>query len=165
MTGGAGNQTTDFSISFSWATATNRTAICCLVQGGAGWILPEPYKVICSGPLAEISLTKPLHRFHEGGLRVWLPLVCPVLTAKHCRAWLTLSKEHQNSRICYFHRWEEVHSELMWQTWRALWKPQWMLWCLYHGSSWSVWRGISIEVCTDQYRIDDGTLVHVPGGG
>lgn len=60
------------------------------------------------------------YRLDEGGTMAWGPLVGPVLTDQHRVARLAFAWEHQNWQVpCSLHRWEQIHTELMWQTWRV----------------------------------------------
>ncbi len=70
----------------------------------------------------------------------------------HCPApWNLIGICHWTPKLpgpplvpCSFHRWEQVHPEHMWQTWKGLEKP-WRTLCCMEGR-------------TDLFRLDNGTM-------
>ncbi len=150
-----------------WELDRSVEGMCSFVQGGTGWALPEPYKMISSRPLVWMSLTK---QSETDFMRVaWGPTSSSGPCA-HCPApWSSIRLCHWAPELtgpplvpCDFHRWEQVHPEHMWPAWTGLEKPGT---CNMHdrfgGGSVMVWGGISMEGGTDLYRQDNGTLTAI----
>ena len=124
-----------------------------------------------AGSCVHVSNQTVRDRLHEGGMRACRPLVRPVPTAPcssigfHQRTPELAGRPLAPGSL---HRWEQVHTELMWQAWKSLETPWWTLSCLYHHPAWPVcqwvsdgqwWSGgMSSEGRKDLHVIASGTL-------
>ncbi|KAI4889351.1 hypothetical protein NFI96_010279 [Prochilodus magdalenae] len=128
----------------------------------------------CQSPTAvNVSDQTIRNRLHEGGLRARHPVVGPVFTGHHRRARLASATEHQN--------WQISHRPLVLFTDESrfylstcdrrdrLWRRhgEYYAGCniiqhdWFSGGSVMVWGGISLEGCTNLYRLDNGTLTAI----
>ena len=145
------------------------TDICCFVQGGTGWALPEPYRMTSSRPLEWMSLPK---QSETDFMRVAsgrdVPVLCPVLTAQHRGARLAFAIEHQNWHVRH---WRPVlftdESRFTLSTCdrrERVWRSQGECYAAcnivqhdrFGGGSVMVWGVISMEGRTDLYRLENG---------
>ncbi|MCJ8738325.1 hypothetical protein PDJAM_G00034520 [Pangasius djambal] len=113
------------------------------------------------------------NRLHEGGLRARHPLVGPVLTAWHRGARLAFAIEHQNWQVRHWHpvlftdesRFTLSTCDRRERVWRSRGERYAACNIVQHdrfgGGSVMVWGGISMEGCTDFYRLDNGTLTAI----
>lgn len=95
----------------------SRTSMCPFVQEGVGEALPEP-------PTGYWSAWKA-----QGVTCAHSPGTC---------RWLTHART-DSLALCCVPRWEQVHIEHVWQAWKSLEMPRWMLRCLWHHTAWLIW--------------------------
>ncbi|KAJ8348305.1 hypothetical protein SKAU_G00268940 [Synaphobranchus kaupii] len=152
---------------------SGRTGICSFVRGGTGGALPEPYKMISSGLLMCMFLTKLSETDHEGGMRARRPVVGPVLTAQHRAARLAFAREHQNWQVRHWcpvlftdeSRFTLSTCDRRESVWRRRGERYAACNIIQHdwfgGGSVMVWGGISLEGRTNLHVLANGTLTAV----